>query len=102
MVAPRGGARTLGTSPNWRRRELADRRPVVASEEEEHQVKAHEIKIGMRYRESDEEMEIDSRVADVEHLLSGKTLLVRGVIVTLEDGSVIQWMDPNREVPEVS
>jgi hypothetical protein len=75
---------------------------VVAAEEEEQQVKAKDIKRGMRYRESDEEFKVDSRVVDVELLVSGKTLLPRGVIVTLEDGSVINWMDPDREVPEVS
>lgn len=65
-------------------------------------MKAKDIKVGMRYRESDEEFEVDSRVRSVEHLVSDKTGAKRGVIIELEDGSIIQWMDPDKEVREIS
>ena len=65
-------------------------------------MKAKDIKVGMRYRERDEEFEVDSRVCSVEQLVSDKTKVTRGVIVELEDGSTIQWMDPDAEVREIS
>jgi hypothetical protein len=65
-------------------------------------MKAKDIKVGMRYRETDEEFTVDSRVVDVDHLVSTRTGVTRGVEITLEDGSTIHWMDPNKEVPEVS
>ena len=65
-------------------------------------MKAKDIRVGMRYRVIEQMHAVDSRVKDVELLFSGKTLLPRGVIIELEDGSTIQWMDPDAEVPEVS
>ena len=71
-------------------------------------MKAKDIKVGMRYVEDDpfkeegDDASIDAKVTDVEHLVSNKTGATRGVIATLEDGSIIHWMDPNKEVPGVS
>lgn len=64
-------------------------------------MKAKDVKVGMRYAETDEEVEIDTLVCDVELLLSGKTLLPRGAIVKLLDGSVVQWMDADQDVSGV-
>jgi len=68
-------------------------------------VKAKDIKVGMRFQDDgagEPDEAVDSRVATVDHLVSTLTGATRGVIVELEDGSTIQWMDPNAEVHEVS